>query len=371
MRTKIILLLFTVLAMTNCEKKTIQQPPQGVEVRQVNAMNGSGPGGLRFSAALQPDSQVMLSFRIAGYVTSIMQIRGEDGRTRTIDEGDHVNKGDVLVRIRPTEYEDKVDQVTHVVEVAEAEARRAKLDYDRATRLYETQSMTKPKYDEAVSQYEGTQAKVKAALAEVSEAKIALKDTMLVAPFSGEIVSKTVEVGSFMAPTLPAIAMTNTDSVKLIIGVPDVIVHSMKVNQPVGVSIDAFPNRGFNAHISRISSAADPRARNFDVEVSLPNTDHSLKVGMIASLQLLGSGQRQHSAVLLPLSAIVQAPDGKYGVFLVAKSNAGESAKLRRVEVGEVEGSEINITSGLTAGETVITSGATLIKDGDRVEVIR
>jgi multidrug efflux pump subunit AcrA (membrane-fusion protein) len=58
-------------------------------------------------------------------------------------------------------------------------------------------------------------------------------------------------------------------------------------------------------------------------------------------------------------------------VFLVAKSNTGETAKLRRVEVGEVEGSDINITTGLMPGDIVITTGATLIKDGDRVEVIK
>ena len=371
MKTKIILMLLTVLATMNCEKKAIQQPPQGVQVRQVEAMQGTDNGGLRFSAALQPDSQVALSFRVPGYVTSIMQIRGEDGRIRTIDEGDRVNKGDVLVRIRSTEYDDKVDQATHVVEAAEAEAQKAKLDFDRATRLYESQSITKPKYDEAVAQYDATQARVKAARAETSEAKIAVKDTMLVAPFRGEIVSKSVEVGSFMGPGFPAVAMTNTDSVKFIIGVPDVMVHSMKVNQPVGVTIDAFPNRTFNAHISRISSAADARARNFDVEVSLPNPDHLLKVGMIGSLQLIASEQKQHSAVLLPISAIVQDPGGKYGVFLVTKSNTGEIAKIRRVDVGEVEGSDINIISGLAPGDTVITTGATLIKDGDPVEVIK
>lgn len=371
MKTKFVLIVLTALAIASCTKKPIEQPPQGVQVKQVEAGPSTAAGSLRYSGSVMPDSQVVLSFRIPGYVSSVMQIRGEDGKMRTIDEGDQVQKGAVLVRMRPSEYQDKVAQSTAQIAAAEAEFQKAKLDYDRATNLYASQSLTKPEYDGAVAQYEASQAKVNAARAQTDEAKIAVHDTMLVAPFTGDIVSKTVEVGSFMGPGLPAFGMTNTDTVKIIMGVPDIVVRSLKVSQPVAVSVDAFPNRKFDARIARISSAADPRARNFDVEVSLPNADHSLKVGMIGSLQLLRNSEKTQTAVLVPLSAIVQSPEGKYGVFLVGKSSAGEIAQLRRVEVGSVEGSDIQITSGLAAGDTVITTGATLLKDGLRVEVLQ
>ena len=369
MRTKIILVL-TALLIASCAKKPIEQPPQGVQVTQVEMASGANSEGLRFSGSVMPDSQVMLSFRISGYVSSIMQIRGEDGRARTIDEGDKVKKGAVLVRIRPVEYREKVLQATSQTEAVEAEARKAKLDFERATRLFASQSMTKPQYDAAVAQYEATQAKVRAARAQSAEAEVALADTMLIAPFSGEIVSKTVELGAFVGPGVPVFAMTNTDSVKIIMGVPDIIVRSLKVSQPVAVSVDAFPNRTYDARITRMSSAADPRARNFEVEVSLPNPDHSLKVGMIGSLQLLPGDERPQPSVVVPLSAIVQSPNGKYGVFLVGKSSNGDVARLRSVEVGDVAGSDIQIKSGLAAGDTVITTGATLLKEGQRVEVL-
>lgn len=368
MKAKILFIL-TLLVMIGCAKKPIEQPPQGVEVTRVGAPNASTTG-LRFSGSVTPDSQVILSFRVPGYVTSIMQIRGEDGKARTIDEGDRVNKGAVLVRIRPVEYKDKSDQAKSQAQAMQAIAQKAKLDYDRATRLYASQSITKSDYDAAVAQYDSTRAQVEAAQAQAGEADVALNDTMLVAPFSGDIVSKTVEVGSFMGPGVPAMAMTNTDTVKIMIGVPDVLVRSLKVSQPVGVSIDAFPDRTFDARISRISSAADPRARNFDVEVSLPNPDHSLKVGMIGSLQLFADA-KQRPSVSIPISAIVQAPEGKYGVFLLGKSDKGNIAKLRRVDIGGVEGNEIEITSGLNPGETVITMGSTLLKDGQPVEVLQ
>ena len=69
-------------------------------------------------------------------------------------------------------------------------------------------------------------------------------------------------------------------------GVPDTIVRTIKLGQPVEVGIDAFPTRTFHARISRMAAAADTNTRNFDVEVAIPNRDHLLKAGMIGSLQL-------------------------------------------------------------------------------------
>jgi RND family efflux transporter MFP subunit len=370
---KITALLTAALLMTGCaSRKAIDQPPQGVQVQKIEAGSSSETAGPRFSALVTPDSQAQLGFRIPGYVISLMQVRGADGRYRDIAEGNRVSRGAVLVRIRAAEYQDKVRQATFQTEAAEAAALKAKLDFERATRLYADDSITKPDFDSAQAQYDATQADVRAAHAVTSEAQIAVHDTSLVAPFSGDIVSKSAELGSFASPGLPLFSVANTDTVKIIIGVPDTAVRSVKVGQPVAVEVDAFPNRTFNARISRISSAADQKTRNFDVEVAIANRDHLLKVGMIGSVQMAGGETEKHDASLLvPLSSVVQSADGKYGVFLLEHTSGGDIARLRAVEVGAVEGSDLQILSGVAAGDTVITTGAALVKDGARVEVLK
>ena len=130
---------------------------------------------------------------------------------RDLAEGDRVNRGAVLVRIRANEYDDKVRQAKSQTEAAEAAAQKAKLDFDRATRLFESQSLTKPDYDSAKAQYDATQAEVRAAHAQTSEAQIAWRDTSLVAPLPGDIVKKSVELGAFVGPGVPAFALANTD----------------------------------------------------------------------------------------------------------------------------------------------------------------
>jgi RND family efflux transporter MFP subunit len=302
-----------------------------------------------------------------------MQVRALGG-VRDINEGDSVSKGAVLARIRSAEYEDKVHQATSETEAAKAAAVKAQLDWDRAKRLYEAQSITKPEFEAAQAQYDSTHAQVRAAEAQTAEAKVSLADTTLVAPFSGDIVKKSVELGAFVGPGVSPFVLASTDVVKIVIGVPDTIVRSVKLGQPVDIAIDAFPGRTFHAKISRMSSAADTTTRNFDVEISIPNREHLLKVGMIGSLQLAhpeAASVKRDSSLLIPLSAIVQAKDGKYGVFVVSKTGAADTARLQTVGIGAVNGTDVVVLSGLNAGQQIITNGANLLKDGQPVEVVQ
>ena len=368
----IVVVFFIAVVMVGCHSsKPIAQAPQAVQVQRID-QSVIAENGLRFSAVVTPDAQVPLSFRIPGYVVSLKQMRGEDGRMRDIAEGDRVSRGAMLVRIRSSEYQDKVRQASSQAAAAEAVAQKAKFDFDRATRLYESQSITKPDFDAARAQYDASQSELRGARAATSEAQIALYDTSILAPFDGDIVKKSIDLGAFVGPGVPAFVVAKTDVVKIVVGVPDTALRSIKLGQPVDVAIDAFPTRTFHARISRVSSAADNVTRNFEVEVAIPNRDHLLKVGMIGSLQLpMAKAETQASSLQVPLSSVVQAKDGKYGVFVVSSSNAGQIASLHSIQIGPVTGTDIAVVNGVAAGDRIITSGANLLKDGQRVEVVQ
>ncbi len=311
MRTTIATLALALVVAGCGSNNPLDQPAQGVQAQAIKSQVGGSADGLRFSAIVAPDSEVPLAFRIPGYVISLKQVRGQDGRMRDLAEGDRVSRGAVLVRIRSSEYEDKVHQASSQAAASEAVAVKAKLDFDRATHLYDSESITKPDFDSARAQYDASEEQLKSARAVTSEAEIALRDTSLIAPIDGDIVKKDVEFGAFVSPGVPAFALAKTDIVKIVVGVPDTVIRSVKVGQPVDVAIDAFPARTFHARISRMSSAADTITRNFEVEVAIPNRDHLLKVGMIGSLELAhAEGESQSAALLVPLAAIVQATDG-------------------------------------------------------------
>jgi RND family efflux transporter MFP subunit len=367
------LLLTLALALAGCgSKKPVEQAPQAVQTQHIRSGLAASGGGLRFSAVVEPDARVPVSFRIPGYVTAIKQTRGEGGRLRDLAEGDRVSAGTVLVRIRSAEYEDKVSQAASQAAAAEAVALKAKLDYERATRLFASQSLTKADFDGAQAQYDSSQSQVKAARALTRESEIALRDTAVVAPFDGEIVEKAVELGAFVGPGVPVFAVARTGIVKIVIGVPDTALPAVTLGEPVDVSVDAYDDRTFQARISRMATAADPRTGNFEVEVAIPNRDHALKAGMIGSLELAArKGARPQASVRVPLSAIVQAGKDGYGVYVVTGAKGEETAKLRPVEIGPVIGTNITVVRGLADGDEVITSGANLLKDAQRVEIVK
>jgi RND family efflux transporter MFP subunit len=367
-------LLVLGLALAGCgSQKPIEQAPQAVQTKRISSDPTAATGALRFSAVVEPDARVPMSFRIPGYVTAIKQTRNEGGGMRDLAEGDRVSAGTVLVRIRSAEYEDKVHQAASQAAAAEAVALKAKLDYERATRLFASQSITKADFDGAQAQYDATQSQVKGARALTSEAEVALRDTSVVAPFDGEIVEKSVELGAFVGPGSPVFVVARTDVVKIVIGVPDTALPSVTLGEPVAVAVDAYGDRTFQARISRMASAADPRTGNFEVEVAISNRDHALKAGMIGSLELAArKGATPQAAVRVPLSAIVQAAgETGYGVYVVTGAKGEETAKLRPVEIGPVIGTDITVGRGLADGDEVITSGANLLKDAQRVEIVK
>jgi RND family efflux transporter MFP subunit len=373
MMSALLALLSAAVLMTGCSTvKAVAQAPQAVQAQRVGLDPVVSGSGSRYSAVVEPDAEVPLSFRIPGYVVALKQMRGEDGRMRDIAEGDRVDAGVMLVRIRAAEYEDRVRQARSQAAAAEALAQKALLDFDRATRLYASQSLTKPDLDAARAQYDATQGQLQAARATTSEAEIALRDTSVAAPFDVDVVKKNVELGTFVGSGSPVLVLAKTNVVKIVIGVPDTTLRSIKLGQQVDVAVDALADRTFHARISRIASAADPKTRNFEIEIAIPNRDHALKVGMVGALHLTaGEGDTQQARLRVPLSAIVQADDGRHGVFIVAASPAGDMARLRPVEIGRVTGTDINVVSGLGNGDEVITAGANLLKDGQRVEVVK
>jgi RND family efflux transporter MFP subunit len=362
-------LLATVCALVGCAQKVPQKPLPAVRV-QVVTSGTAASGKVVYSAVAQPTTTTPLAFRGPGYVVQIMTVPTPGG-VRALGEGDRVRRGEVVARLRDAEYRDKVEQATGQLAAARAAAEKARLEFERTTRLFATQSVTKPEMETATAQAKATQAEVAAAQAALEEARLGLRDTSLTAPVDGEVIKKSVELGAYMAPGTPAFLVGDVSRIKVVLGLPDIAVTQVKLGQPVSVTTEALPSRTFTAHVSRIAAAADPVTRNFDIEVEFPNADRQWKPGMIASVEL-GSVAPDAAIPLLPLTAFVPAGGerDRFGVMLIDGDGPQTRAKLRQVTLGDVIGNRVAVVRGLTAGERVITQGAAMVKDGERVEVM-
>lgn len=331
-------------------------PPLPVTVTSV----GDGSGSLdeaRYAGSIQADASVDVAFRVSGVVDEVIQVRGADGRMRNLQDGDVVRRGAILARLRQDEYRDQVAD-------ADAALRQAQADFERTSQLYENRSLSKADYDAAYARFTATRARL-------NQAQLSLRDATLRSPIDGVILRRTVEVGSLAGPSAPAFTVADTRTVKVVFGVPDVTVSSMRMGGRLAIVAEAIPGATLQGRITRISPSADPNSRVFEVEAALPNPDGRLKVGMLATLRLNDSAGE--SGIFVPLAAVVR-PAGDttgYAVFVVRDSAAGGSAaSLRRVSLGDVSGNEIAVREGLQAGERVIVRGATIVADGQPILVM-
>jgi len=426
MGAALLLVAMLSVAMFKPRSKAVEKPVVPVKVAAVE-LNTAGGGEQRYSATIIPRTEVELAFKVGGYVDAIQQARGVDGKMRDLQEGDRITAGTTLARVRQSDYQVKVKQAesqaheaktgidvskaqyqealsgigSSKAQLAEAEAayEKAKLDFERAQNLFASQSLTKANFDAAKAQFEATAAKVAAARSQVSliqaradsakaqieviearsrgaqavlqEATIPLQDTALRAPLNGIVLQKSVEKGTLVSPGKIGFTVADTSSVKAVFGVADVAVAEMKLGSTLGVESETLPGTEISGQITSIFPAADPKSRAFNVEVTIPNASYLLRPGMIVSLKM-GTQQAGRAQPVVPLNAVMKAkgdPNG-YAVFVVTEEGGRQVARLREVKLGESYGNTVAVTEGLKPGDRVITTGGTMVNDGDPVKVI-
>ncbi|PYS95534.1 MAG: efflux RND transporter periplasmic adaptor subunit [Acidobacteria bacterium] len=362
----------------------IEKPPSPVRVQTVAPAPVGG--GVRYSASIAPREQVNLAFKVSGYIREILQVPGVDGRPRDVQEGDQVERGTVLARVREADYTEKANQARAQLAEAEASFQHARQDFDRAQALFGSQSMTKPDYDSAKARFDVTQAQVEGAKAQLEQAQVALQDCALSTPLTGVVIAASVKAGELASPGTVGFVVADTGAVKAVFGVSDVMLPALKPGGALSVRTEAIPDVTFQGRITRIAPSADPKSRVFEVELTIPNPGGRLKSGMIAALQTgeaaraagvagagaAAAGAAEEAPAAVRLSAIVRPPaepEG-YAVYVVQEENGRPVARLRKVTLGEALGNTIAVTFGLKSGERVIVTGATLVTDGEPVRIV-
>ncbi|MEH6526940.1 MAG: efflux RND transporter periplasmic adaptor subunit [Sneathiella sp.] len=346
-----------------------QKSPTPVRTQAIISQNLTKD--VRYTATIEANSQVNLSFKVTGYVTGLLQEKDTSGKDRPVQSGDIVAKNTVLAVVDDKDAANNTKQTGAQVATAQANLNKANEDYKRAQELFKSNSMTAPDYDAAKQEYETAVASLTSAKAAQKSAENDQKDYDLKAPIHGVIIQRNVDVGSLVSPSVVGFVIADTETVKIVFGVPDTMARTLKLGQSQSFTTQSLPDRVFTGKITEVSAAADTNTRVFDVEVTAKNTENVLKVGMIASLSVTNAGATQ-TAALIPLSAVVAAKgnDGGYAVFVATADGSETIAKLTNVELGQVYGNNIAVLKGVEPSDQIIVSGATLVTDGEQVEII-
>ena len=219
--------------------------------------------------------------------------------------------------------------------------------------------------------------RVAAARADVELATLALRDCALVSTAAAIVLERRVEVGTLAAAGTIGFVVGDVSSVKARFGIPDVMIHAVKPGDAIDVTVEALAGATFAGRVTAVSPIADAESRVFGVEVTIRNVDGRLRPGMIGTVAIGGGAgaASAHAPAMLtvPLTAVVRsdAGTGQFAVLVVEQQNGAQVARLRRVELGDVTGNVIAVTRGVTAGDRVIVGGATLLVDGEPVQVLQ
>jgi RND family efflux transporter MFP subunit len=346
-----------------------EKPAIPVRVQKVEARHPEA--ALRYSATLTPREQVDLTFKVGGYVESILQLPDAEGVLRDVQKGDKVTKGQVLATIRDADYLAKLNQARSALDEAEASLVQAQREFDRAERLVEADVMAKNDYDKAKEKLDLIKAKVKGAQSQVEEASIQLQDTVLKAPLDAFVTARLVERGTLAGPGVKAYILTDLSAVKAVFGVPDRIVSAVGPGHSVNVKVEAVQNREFRGRVSAVSPSADARSRVFEVEITIPNPDYLLRDGMIATV-FIGDPRSGEAVPVIPMHAVVRPPGSSKGfmVYVLDESGPWPKARGREVKLGRVFANKVAVGEGLSPGEKIIVTGASLLHEGAKVSVI-
>ena len=333
------LILITLVLLAGCDPAPSPSPSQGGEraMPVIIALPTSETVLQRVPAvgSLLANESVVLRSEIAGLIDSINFI-----------EGSAVTTGELLIELHSEEQRALVEQT-------QASAELARLSFKRAQDLRHDSMISQQEFDE-------TQAQLKESRATLRRHRSLLTKTRLLAPFSGTIGLRHVSPGAYIQPGQDLVNLEDINPIKVEFKLSERYAAAITVGQQVELQVDAVPGQVFSARVYAIDPQLDARTRTFTLRASAVNGDSKLHPGMFARLNLIVD--RRQQAVVVPEQAIWPRGEKAFVYRLV-----DDRAKLTEVVIGERFDGKVELRSGVSAGDPIITSGQMKIRDGSLV----
>lgn len=215
-------------------------------------------------------------------------------------------------------------------------------------------------------QVEVARAAYQSALAELESMQLILRESTIVAPLDGVVASRAIEVGEEIKQGEPVFTIVRMDELLVTSGIPEDVLHQVEIGQKVRVSVDAHEGKDFEGAVYKISPVIDIKTRSGEVKIEITNIDTILNPGMFCRISI-ETGLKEN-AIAVPVSSVINRVyddiGQQYGEVFVLQGNM---AFKKKVVLGETYGEDIEIVSGLSPGDEVITDKADSLKDGSQV----
>jgi membrane fusion protein (multidrug efflux system) len=259
------------------------------------------------------------------------------------ESGDFVKRGQPIVTLTQ-------GQQSATVAEAQADLRDAQQQYDRSRALADQQLIARVTLD-------SQRAALEAARARVAAQRATVADRVIRAPFDGVLGLRLVSAGTLVTPGTAISTLDDVSSIKLDFTLPESAMSQLAVGQRVNARSDAWPGEVFEGTVTHIDSRVNPGSRALTVRAEVPNPDGRLRPGMLLEV---GVERASRETIAIPELALQQT-GANASVFRV---EPGDKVKQVPVEIGARRRGEVEVVSGLKAGDRIVVDGTVKLRDG-------
>jgi membrane fusion protein, multidrug efflux system len=306
-----------------------------------------------------------LQARVDAENISYVSPRGMGGQVKQIfvQKGDHVRKGQLLLKLDDAVARQNVAAVTQSMSVVETQLAMAKNIYTRQKNLWDQNIGTEVQLLQSKSNVEGLENQLKTMRENVKSAQEQVSLSNVYSDVSGVADEVHIHAGESFTGGTNGIKIVNTSSLKVITDIPENYLSRVKRGTVVQVVVPDV-NKTFNSTISVISQSVNPTSRGFTAETKIP-FDPFLKPGQSAITKILDYSVA--NGLVIPVNVVQSDETSKYVYVLQTLSNGKTVAKKKPIILGEVYGDKVEIKTGLATGEQLITEGYQGLYEGQAV----
>lgn len=304
-----------------------------------------------------------------------------------VEEGSRVKRGEEIARLESEDVKASLDQAGANLNLAQsnleqvqAELHEATINYHRFKNLLAQGTVSQSEYDSAEARYKkakagalAAQAVIKANMAALNGAKVALEYTLIRAPFDGVVLTKNADIGDIVTPLGAAanaksavVTMADMDSLQVEVDVSESNLEKVKLGQPCEIQLDALPETRFRGAVHMIVPTADRSKGTVLVKVKFIDKDPRVLPEMSAKAAFLERpvGPEEQKPFTAVNSAAVIAPGNQKAVFLIK----GERVVETPITVGAQRSDMVEVLKGVTAGDKVVLNPPKNLKNGAKIK---
>jgi RND family efflux transporter MFP subunit len=338
-----------------------QEKQESVEIiRPVRTKQVFSTGGARsraFTGVVKSGSESRLSFKVPGTVQQVF-----------VEIGDKVKKGNLLVKLDPTDYDIQVKEAENARDLARASEVQAKANYDRIRALYENRSASKSALDAARATYESAHEQDNIAKKRRKLARRQLEYTELRAPVAGAVSEVRIEENENVQAGQTVIIFTSGSKMEVQITMPELLIAQVNEGDEVIVSLDAVSGKSFKANVTEVGISSTSFSTTYPVIVQLTESDPDIRPGMAAEVSFEFKATGENQGIIIPLVAVGEDRLGRF-VYVVEPADSGFGIIHKKsVTIGQLESENITVVEGLEDGEYLVIAGVSKITEGQKVK---